>query len=159
MVSDITHSAVTTGNATPPAPPKNNRLDSTSWCHLATDEERRAFIPSSQRSALPSPGLSQREAPDVRQSLRAASDWPSALLAAPSRATAGRYGGAVDGAAAAAPTPDVDQQHVCFLLQEVLLRGVDDGPRRVRHPAVHTEKRRQRCGKHEVSAVNVARVS
>lgn len=55
-----------------------------------------------------------------------------------------RYGCAVDDTAAADSSPDVDQQHVCFLFQEVLLRRLDDviGPNS--DSPVHTEKRRQR---------------
>lgn len=55
-----------------------------------------------------------------------------------------RYGCAMDGAAAADPTPDVDQQHVCFLFQKVLLRRMDDVPGPVCDPSVYTEKRGQR---------------
>lgn len=54
------------------------------------------------------------------------------------------YGCAMDGTAAAVPTPDVDQQHVCFLFQKVLLRRLDDVPGPHRDPPVHTEKRRPR---------------
>lgn len=57
----------------------------------------------------------------------------------------------MDDAAAGDPAPDVHQQHVCFLFQKVLLRGLDDGPGARRHPAVHHEKRRQRRREHAVS--------
>lgn len=56
-----------------------------------------------------------------------------------------RYGCAMDGAAAADSTPDVEQQHVCFLFQKVFLRRLDDDPGRVCDPPVYTQKRRQRC--------------
>lgn len=62
-----------------------------------------------------------------------------------------RYGCAVDVTAAAGSAPDVDQQHVCFLFQKVLLRRLDDVPGPDRDPAVHIEERRQRHRKHEVS--------
>lgn len=55
-------------------------------------------------------------------------------------------------AAAALPTPAMDQHHVCFLFQKVLLRGLDDVPGPDFDPPVHTEKRRQGRGKHEVSS-------
>lgn len=56
-----------------------------------------------------------------------------------------RYGCAMDvTAAAAGPAPDVDQQHVCFLFQKVLLRRLDDVPGPGGDPSVHIEERRQR---------------
>lgn len=50
----------------------------------------------------------------------------------------------MDGAPAAVPTPDVDQHHLCFLFQEVLLRGLDDVSGPAGDPLVFVEKRRQR---------------
>lgn len=49
----------------------------------------------------------------------------------------------MDDCAAGDSIPDVHQQHVCFLFQKVLLRGVDDAFGRDWHPPVHTEKWRQ----------------
>lgn len=49
----------------------------------------------------------------------------------------------MDDSAAGDPVPDVRQQHVCFLFQKVLLRGVDDASGRGGHPPVHIEKWRQ----------------
>lgn len=56
----------------------------------------------------------------------------------------GRYGCSVDDTPAADPAPDVDQQHVCFLFQKVLLCRLDDvfGPGY--DSSVYTEKRGQR---------------
>lgn len=53
-----------------------------------------------------------------------------------------RYGCAVGDSAAAGSTPDVEQQHVCFLFQKVLLRGLDDGLGSDRNSSVYTKKRR-----------------
>lgn len=50
----------------------------------------------------------------------------------------------MDVAAAADSASDVDQQHVCFLFQKVLLRGLHDVPGADRDPPVHTEKRGER---------------
>lgn len=50
-----------------------------------------------------------------------------------------------DSAAAADSAPAVDQQHVCFLFQKVLLRRLDDVVGAVRDSSVYTEKRGQRC--------------
>lgn len=57
----------------------------------------------------------------------------------------------MDGASAAVPSPDVDQQHLCFLFQKVLLRGLDDVPGLAGDPLVFAEERRQRHREHEVS--------
>lgn len=61
------------------------------------------------------------------------------------------HGAAVDHTAAAGSAPDVDQHHVCFLFQKVLLRGLDDVFGFDHHPVVCAEERRQRRGEHEVS--------
>lgn len=50
----------------------------------------------------------------------------------------------MDGTSAADPTPDVDQQHVCFLFQKVLLRRLDDAVGAGCDPSVYAEERRQR---------------
>lgn len=53
----------------------------------------------------------------------------------------------MDDTAAAAhdySAPDVHQQHVCFLFQKVLLRGLDDGLGPHRYTSVHTKERGQR---------------
>lgn len=50
----------------------------------------------------------------------------------------------MDDTAAADPTPVVDQQHVCFLFQKVLLRGLDDVLGDGYDSSVHTEERGQR---------------
>lgn len=115
-------------------------------------------------------GASYGKAPHVRGGVRAPvalllhRDWQRPCPLAASWSTprvvaargqflvaAGRYGCALDGTAAAAAAPDVDQQHVCVLFQEVLLRRLDDAPGRGGHPDVYSEKRRQRRRKHEVS--------
>lgn len=57
----------------------------------------------------------------------------------------------MDDTVAGDPTPDVDQQHVCFLFQKVLLCRMDDVFGADFDPSVYTEKRRQRHWKHEVS--------
>lgn len=55
----------------------------------------------------------------------------------------------MDGAPAACPPPDVDQQRVCFLFQKVLLRRMDDVLGSFGDPRLHTEKRGKGRGKYE----------
>lgn len=50
----------------------------------------------------------------------------------------------MDDTVAGYPTPDVDEQHVCFLFQKVLLCGMDDVSGFDFDPFVHTKERRQR---------------
>lgn len=59
----------------------------------------------------------------------------------------------MDDTAAGAPAADVEQHHICFLFQKVLLRRLDDALGTFRHTAVRLEKRRQGRGEHEVSCV------
>lgn len=55
-----------------------------------------------------------------------------------------RYGGSMDDAAAAGgPASVFDQQHVCVLFQEDLLRGLHDAAGHDRHPDVCVEERGQ----------------
>lgn len=55
----------------------------------------------------------------------------------------------MDGAPAADPPPDVDQQRVCFLFQKVILRRMDDVFGSFGYPSVHTEKRGKGRGEYE----------
>lgn len=55
----------------------------------------------------------------------------------------------MDGAPGARPPADVDQQHVCFLFQKVLLRRMDDVSGSFGYPSLHNEKRGKGRGKYE----------